>query len=50
MWVLGIENEEEPLSKEDLELVLKWKQARLDKNFELADKYRDEISKKGIVY
>ena len=38
-----------PLSKEDKQLVLNWQNARVNKDFELADKLRDEITNKGIV-
>lgn len=48
MWVLGIEKEIQPLSDEQLQIVLKWQDARNDKNFELADELRKIIEEKGI--
>ncbi len=49
MWVLGIDKEIEPLNEKDLEVVLNWKKAREDKNFELADKYRNQMNEQGIT-
>ena len=49
LWVLGVEIEVEKLSKEDKDLVNKWNQAKFEKNFELADKLRNEINEKKIV-
>ena len=47
--VLGLVPSVMPLSKEDKQLVLNWQNARVNKDFELADKLRDEITNKGIV-
>ena len=47
--VLGLVPSVMPLSEEDKELVLNWQNARINKDFELADKLRDEITNKGIV-
>lgn len=48
MWVLGIDKEIKPLSEEEVSLVQAWQEARNEKNFELADKLRLEITEKGI--
>ena len=48
MWVLGIDKEIAPLNEEQLKVVLSWQEARNNKNFELADKLRQEIVEKGI--
>ena len=48
MWVLGIDKEVTPLNEEQLEVVLKWQEARNNKDFELADKLRQIILEKGI--
>lgn len=48
MWVLGIDKEIQPLSDEQLQIVLEWQKARNDKNFEVADKLREIIEEKGI--
>lgn len=48
MWVLGIDKEIKPLNSEEFELVNTWQEARNNKNFELADKLRSEITEKGI--
>ena len=37
-----------PLNEEQLKVVLSWQEARNNKNFELADKLRQEIVEKGI--
>ena len=50
MWVLGIDSKIDALSKEDLELVRMWKEARSNKDFEKADYYRAQITKKGIIF
>ena len=49
MWVLGIDSKIEVLNEEDLSLVRDWTKARNDKNFELADQYRQRITERGIV-
>ncbi len=48
MWVLGIDKEIDPLKEEEMTIVLAWQQARNEKNFELADELRSEITEKGI--
>ena len=48
MWVLGIDKEVKPLNEEELKVVLSWQEARNNKDFELADKLRSEITEKGI--
>lgn len=48
MWVLGIDKEIQPLSDEQLQIVLEWQKARNDKNFEVADELRKTIEEKGI--
>ena len=49
MWVLGIDKEVKPLSEDELDVVLKWQEARNEKNFELADTLRNEINNRGII-
>ena len=49
LWVLGIEVEVSPLTKEEKELVIKWVDARGNKDFELADSLRKEITERNIV-
>ena len=49
MWVLGIDKEVKPLSEDELDVVLKWQEARNKKNFELADTLRNEINNRGII-
>ncbi len=49
LWVLGIEVEVSPLTKEEKELVIKWADARGNKDFELADSLRKEITERNIV-
>ena len=48
LWVLGINVEVKPLSKEDIELVKEWTNAKSIKDFEKADKLRGEIMSRGI--
>ena len=49
LWVLGIEVEVKALTNDEKELVKNWNQAKKEKNFELADKLRQEIIDKNIV-
>jgi cysteinyl-tRNA synthetase len=49
LWVLGIDEEIKPLTEEDLALVRAWHAARDQKDFNLADKYREEVYAKGII-
>jgi cysteinyl-tRNA synthetase len=46
---ISIEKKEETLSKEDEEKIQLREKARAEKNFELADKIRNELLQKGIV-
>ena len=48
LWVLGINIELDRLTQEEKALVLKWQEARKNKDFALADSLRDEINNKGI--
>lgn len=47
--ILGFDFEFKPLSKNDKDLFKSWEQARQDKNYELADKYRTELQEKGLI-
>lgn len=47
--ILGLVPSVKPLTEEEKELVLKWQDARNNKDFELADKLRATITEKGIV-
>ena len=47
--ILGLVPSVKPLTEDEKELVLKWQDARNNKDFELADKLRSEITEKGIV-
>lgn len=49
MWVLGIDKQIAPLNDQEKETVLNWKKARDNKDFELADKYRNMINEQGII-
>ena len=49
LWVLGIEPHIEALNEEELALVRKWNEARINKDFALADSLRSQISEKGII-
>ena len=49
LWVLGIEPHIEALNEEELALVRKWNEARINKDFALADSLRAEINNKGII-
>lgn len=46
--VFGINVDIKPLTLEEKQLVLDWQNARKEKNFELADKYRAQITLSGI--
>ena len=46
--VFGINVDIKPLTLEEKQLVLDWQNARKEKNFELADKYRAQITESGI--
>jgi len=47
--VLGLIANKKPLSKEDKETYLLWNQARQEKDFDSADKYRAILQQKGII-
>ncbi len=47
--VLGILQGRLVLSSEDLELYQKWETAKVNKDFEAADKYRNELNAKGLI-
>ena len=49
LWVLGIEPHIEALNEEELTLVRKWMEARINKDFALADSLRSQINEKGII-
>ncbi len=48
-YVLGFRLENEEVSKEDKSLYKAWNEARENKDFELADKYRKTLMDKGIL-
>ena len=48
-FVLGLQVDVSPLSKEDKELYLDWNSARREKDFDKADGYRSKLIKKGIL-
>jgi cysteinyl-tRNA synthetase len=47
--VLGLKIDVSPLSKEDKEVYNNWENARKEKDFEGADKYREILQEKGII-
>ena len=47
--VLGLKIDVSPLSEEDKEVYKNWEQARKDKDFDSADKYRAILQEKGII-
>lgn len=49
LWVLGIEVDIKPLTKDEKDVVLKWQEARKNKDFALADELRKEITERKIV-
>lgn len=49
LWVLGIEVELSPLTSEEKELVNNWYLAKKNKDFDLADKLRNQITEKNIL-
>lgn len=49
LWVLGINIDLKPLNDEEKEIVLKWQEARNNKDFALADELRKEINERQIV-
>ena len=49
LWVLGIEVDVKPLTKEEREIVNAWNEARKMKDFEKADSLRKQITERNIV-
>lgn len=49
LWVLGIEVELSTLTSEEKELVNNWYLAKKNKDFDLADKLRNQITEKNIL-
>lgn len=49
LWVLGINIDLNPLTSEEKEIVLKWQEARTNKDFALADELRKEINERKII-
>lgn len=49
LWVLGIDVDLLPLNDDEKALVLKWNEAKKNKDFELADSLREEIKNKNII-
>lgn len=49
LWVLGIEVDIKPLTKEEKDLVLEWNLARKNKDFTKADELRTKISERNIL-
>lgn len=49
LWVLGINIDLNPLTGEEKEIVLKWQEARTNKDFALADELRKEINERKII-
>ena len=47
--ILGIDFENTLLSEEEVDIVNKWNEARRNKDFESADKYRAIINEKNII-
>ena len=50
LYVLGLNFNLKPLTKEEKELVEAWQEARKKKNFSLADELRVKITEKGIKF
>lgn len=49
LWVLGIEVDIKPLTKEEREIVNAWNEARKMKDFEKADSLRKQITERNII-
>ena len=47
--VLGIVVDKPAIGKAEKELFAKWNQAKADKDFDSADKYRNELVEKGLL-
>lgn len=48
LWVLGIEVDVKPLTKDEIDLINKWNEAKKNKDFALADELRKDIIKRNI--
>jgi cysteinyl-tRNA synthetase len=48
-FVLGLQVDVSPLSKDDKILYLDWNNARKEKDFKKADQYRQKLIEKGIL-
>ena len=49
LYVLGIRYNKYDLSIEEKELFNKWNQAKSNKDFETADKYREKLIEKELI-
>lgn len=47
--VLGIEHSRITLTAKDKELFINWQQAKKEKNYELADEYRQQLNTRGLI-
>ena len=47
--VLGIVVDKPVIGETEKELFAKWNQAKADKDFDSADKYRNELAEKGLL-
>ena len=47
--ILGFDYQMKTLTEEDIELYHDWEQARVDKNFELADELRQHLQERGLI-
>lgn len=47
--ILGLDIKEVKMSEEDMNLYSSWQEAKALKNFELADKYRNQLIERGIL-
>ena len=47
--ILGVFIDKTVLSKEDKEIYLLWQEAKNNKDFDTADKYRNVLMEKGII-
>ena len=47
--VLGIVVDKPVIGEAEKELFAKWNQAKADKDFDTADKYRNELAEKGLL-
>ncbi len=49
LYILGIDFNLSPMDQDDLNLYQQWTEAKKEKNFEIADKLRNELIEKGIL-